>query len=422
MYLASTLSLASEMIMYYILYVMKTLNFNARASVIALSFSVSICSFAQMGCEEDAPSSEMEQQIRDMGPGRGGDTSGETGGGTGGETSGVSLSGEDDPAGDLIGGETFAGDELAGFGAGGQVITGDDRDLDGVIDAEDNCPDTHNPQQSDLDLDGEGDACEPDMDSDGIPNTWDPEPQDPTWPGRALPDTVYAHTDQSLYALSVKVFRLDLVAPFTFDVEGNHRVTDIAFDRAGVLWAITFNTLWLCHPQTGECRSQGRLPFTNFNGLTFLPGELFESDRDVLVGIDIAGAWRRLELADGVITDELIGMYPNETSSGDAFSIEGVGTFASVKRSGVNSDLIVRVNPTSPREVEDFVVLEGYQKIYGLAGWRGALFAFDETGAIIRVDLNTREVMVLNTQPAPWWGAGVSPILHSLSVDTGSTP
>ena len=311
--------------------------------------------------------------------------------------------------------------ELAGDAPSGQVTSDIDRDLDGIADDEDNCPDVFNPQQTDIDGDQEGDACEPDIDLDGIPNAWDPAPEDPNWPGRALPDTVYAHTDLDLFALGVKAFRLDRVAPFTFDTEGNHRVTDIAFDSAGVLWAITFNTLWICHPQTSECRSQGRLPFTNFNGLTFLPGELFESERDVLVGIDIPGAWRRLIFTDGgEIDDELIGIYPNESSSGDAFSIEGVGTFASVKRAGVNSDIIVRVDPTSPNRVEDFVVLEGYQKIYGLAGWRGALFAFDEGGTILRVDLNSREVMPLNTQPEAWWGAGVSPVLHSLSVDTSA--
>ena len=73
----------------------------------------------------------------------------------------------------------------------------------------------------------------------------------------------------------------------------------------------------------------------------------------------------------------------------------------------------MRVNPTQPGQVSDVVTLDGYQKIYGLAGWRGALFAFDESGAIIRIDRNTNEVMALNTQQASWWGAGVSSILYS---------
>lgn len=48
-----------------------------------------------------------------------------------------------------------------------------DRDQDGVADADDNCPDTYNPDQSDSDQDGTGDACEVsstipcDLDGDG---------------------------------------------------------------------------------------------------------------------------------------------------------------------------------------------------------------------------------------------------------------
>jgi hypothetical protein len=35
-----------------------------------------------------------------------------------------------------------------------------DADGDGIIDAEDNCPATSNPDQADFDLDGVGDACD----------------------------------------------------------------------------------------------------------------------------------------------------------------------------------------------------------------------------------------------------------------------
>ena len=41
-----------------------------------------------------------------------------------------------------------------------QVVWNPDQDADGVPDAEDNCPDTYNPDQEDLDGDGVGDACD----------------------------------------------------------------------------------------------------------------------------------------------------------------------------------------------------------------------------------------------------------------------
>ncbi|CAB3985902.1 cartilage oligomeric matrix -like isoform X1 [Paramuricea clavata] len=66
---------------------------------------------------------------------------------------------------------------------GDGLYCGKDSDLDGIPDyalsctgphcTKDNCRDFPNPDQTDLDKDGEGDVCDNDMDGDGIPNNRD---------------------------------------------------------------------------------------------------------------------------------------------------------------------------------------------------------------------------------------------------------
>jgi hypothetical protein len=54
-----------------------------------------------------------------------------------------------------------------------------DEDGDGIPDDTDNCPGDSNPEQSDTDGDGTGDACDPDIDNDGVLNDADVRPEDP---------------------------------------------------------------------------------------------------------------------------------------------------------------------------------------------------------------------------------------------------
>ncbi len=58
------------------------------------------------------------------------------------------------------------------------ATTDPDRDDDGVRADGDNCPDLSNPDQADLDGDGEGDACDPDDDGDEVADSDDNCPLD----------------------------------------------------------------------------------------------------------------------------------------------------------------------------------------------------------------------------------------------------
>ena len=81
-------------------------------------------------------------------------------------------------------------DGQGGQGGNGDLGPAGDVDGDGIVNAEDNCVFAPNDGQSDIDLDGLGDPCDPDRDGDGFANDDDCWPDDPErFPG-AGEDTV----------------------------------------------------------------------------------------------------------------------------------------------------------------------------------------------------------------------------------------
>ncbi len=289
-----------------------------------------------------------------------------------------------------------------------------DRDGDTILDRVDNCPEDANTDQADLDRDDLGDVCDDDRDNDGVPNHADPFPRDRTWPGIATPETIYPHTRETLFSFNVVTLAVDPIASFSFD-QGGGNVTDLAIDQYGVIYAITSSELFVCRPSDAQCRFVATLPSFSI-GLTFLPPAT-PGGTDVLVGMG-DDDWYRLDRQAGVVTSTPLGSFDNNetTASGDAFSIQGVGTFVSVNPSGGTAyDTIVAVDPGTGSIQGTIVAFNqrgNHTKVWGLAGWTdGYIYAFDELGDILQVDTAAGTYTVTHTTEYQWWGAAVRTII-----------
>jgi hypothetical protein len=297
-----------------------------------------------------------------------------------------------------------------------------DDDADGLLSDQDNCPDDANANQADLDQDGDGDVCDDDDDDDSIPDAVDPWPREPAWPGVADPEGIYAHTSDALFKLNVPTQSLSRVGAFQFDRDSGV-ATDLAIDEYGILYVITFGDLFICRPDNARCRWLADLPAGMNNGLTFLPpGTLGAGATLIATG---ERTWYRLDRTGTAVTRTALGTFDSgtTTSSGDAFSVQGLGTIASVNDGGETLyDTIISVNSVNGALVNRILRLtggacaggssSGYSEVWGLAGWTdGFVYAFDGGGDILRIDAATGACTRASSTPHSWYGAGVRTII-----------
>ena len=252
----------------------------------------------------------------------------------------------------------------------------------------------------------------PDVDGDGIPDPVDPEPENADMPGVALAQTVYAHTAKKLFTMDVKSYAITEIGHFKWPADGGgHQMTDIAIDQYGIFYGVTFDRLYRCHPQTTECQLLGTLP-QSFNGLTVVPAGTVEPDAETLVGISNSGSWYQLKVDGGQVIQTNLGKYDaGYTSSGDAYSILGIGTFAAVNKAGSTPDMLIQVDPVNGALIQEIGPIssanKNYTSVYGLAGWTARAFAFDSTGDVLVIEIDNAKVMKVADTNISWWGAGV---------------
>lgn len=267
------------------------------------------------------------------------------------------------------------------------------------------------------DTQGGGTDAAADVDSGAtFPDGFFDEPD--TVDAGTLPDTagpvgpvgdLYAHTATELYKLDLDAKELKLVGTWSFNKKEG-KVTDIAIDRFGTLFAITHTDLFQCDRFTAKCTWSVTLP-DSYNGLTYVPEGVLSATEEALVGMGEDGSWNHIQIALGKVKIKKIGAYGGGwLSSGDAFSVFGVGTFATLKGKG-DTDTLAKIDAKTGK-IEKIIGETGAIGLFGLAWWGNVFYGFSKTGEIFTLDVQTGKATKATWLKAPegvsWWGAGVS--------------
>ncbi|MCO4764123.1 MAG: hypothetical protein KC502_21610, partial [Myxococcales bacterium] len=227
--------------------------------------------------------------------------------------------------------------------------------------------------------------------------------------GVGTSSVMYSHTATQLFHLDVAKLQIKPIGKFTFDkFAGN--VGDVALNGKGQLLAVTDAHLFLCDASNAKCVWRLKMP-TFLNGLTFVPAGMFHPQNETLIGVSPDGGWYRIAWDDLLPSVVKVGSYGSPyKSSGDAVSVPGMGTFATVTGGFVGSnDMLASVNPKTGKVIKIIGQL-GAKQLWGLAWGGEALWAFGSSGDVYAVDPKTAKIGG-QSKPVPgaqWWGAGSS--------------
>ena len=228
---------------------------------------------------------------------------------------------------------------------------------------------------------------------------------------------VYAHSGTVLYRLDTTTLMPVEVGPFTN--LGTQSMTDIAIDKNDRMLGVTLTKVFEVDETTGACTHLADLELgtPNVTSLSFVPVDLSVPDgAEKLVAATDDGSVYEINRNTGGAT--LIGAYGTAAdgtiaSSGDIVAVRNFGIVATVTI-GLpfsNPDYLAQIDPTT-WEATPLGIGTGYDRIFGLAFWRGKIYGFVDLeangGAIIELNPTTGAATVVNQGPERWYGAGVT--------------
>jgi hypothetical protein len=228
---------------------------------------------------------------------------------------------------------------------------------------------------------------------------------------------IYAHSRDTLYSFNAFTNSVLTVGTFTLATgEVPPNMVDLAVNRDGRIFTSSSHTLYTVDEATARLTPVADFDVTtaSFFALTFVTQGEIHTDRETLVGATNEGVYYEIDPATAHTT--MLGAYPDGwLSSGDLVSVEGLGTYATIRRSGDTHDTLAHITFSGGSSTIMVLgpIVEGsteYTQIFGLGYWGRALYGFSDAGQLIEInrDSGAGHLVSDSTGASQFWGAGVT--------------
>jgi len=247
------------------------------------------------------------------------------------------------------------------------------------------------------------DTDRPPLDTeDSMPpeDTWEPPIDETGLPPDAATEALYAHTGSWLYSVEPQSpWTRSRIGMFTAGAPVTD-ITDIAIDTGGIMYAVSFATLYRVDARDGQVSRVSSPGPSDLNALTFLAdGTLLAGGGSALYEVDPAsGAFTRLgSIGSWSFAGDMVGLPDGLLYC--AMSASSTGGESHLVVYDLASRTVLRSGPT------------GTGSLYGMAYAEDTLFGFNADGAMFELDQATGAATRVSTGSEVWWGATTNPVV-----------
>lgn len=239
---------------------------------------------------------------------------------------------------------------------------------------------------------------------------------------------IYAHSADTLYEFSPYENRVTELG--RFDTEDDDPfMLDLAVDGDGTIITVGYTDIYVVDPESLETRvamtyrDDRDRDVEPIFALSFIASDQSPTGREILIGATNGGDLYEIDL----LTRRLIprGRYPEDWgSSGDITSVQGLGTFATVRRRDdrgqpIEGEPDALAEITLPATGNATVRVIGttrtsggetFTALFGLGYWGRRLYGFTRDGELLEINReNATSTIISNTTGADqFYGAGVT--------------